>query len=79
MTIDQLAAHVHHAATALVAEINANCPAGYRPNPFVGYVDLAVQQLAIAATETADGRLYVPVDEPGDIDLLVEQYATAGA
>jgi hypothetical protein len=77
MTIDQLAARVHRDAEALIAAIKRDCPAGYRPNPFVGYVNLAALQLAIAATETADGQLYVPDTEPDDIDLLVEQYATA--
>lgn len=79
MTIEQrIAAHaaqVRRDTDRLVAEIEAGCPAGHRPDTYIGWLTNAAFQIEIAAAETTGG-VYVEVEEPTDVDLLVAQLAT---
>lgn len=72
--IAELAAQIRRDADTLVAEIDAGCPDGQRPDTYIGWLTNAAFQVEIVAAETAGG-LYVPADEPSDVDLLVARLA----
>lgn len=75
--IYDLATRLDRDVEALTREITASCPGGGETNPFIGYLETAAKLLAIAASETGDGRLYLPSEEASEIDRIIAEMRSA--